>query len=457
MPRSQVRSVWAASLASAMLLGAVTGCTTSSSTDANSSGGDKSASSTTGAKSDASAAKQVTLHMIESLTSPDRTKILQDQISQFEKENPNIKVELISPPFDQADNKIRTMLAAKQDLDILEARDITIAEFTNNNYLEPLDSYTSSWDEIKTVTDTAKSVGSMNGKLYFIANAMYRRQVFYRKDWFDAKGLTPPTTWQELYEDAKKLTDPSQNRYGFSFRGGAGAAANVDRMIYDFNVNNADFANSPFTKDGKSLYSTPETKQAMDLYKKIYKETSPPDSVNWGFQDQVQAFTAGVTGILLQDPDAIKALQDKMDPKTLGTAAMVVGPTGKGLELTGAAGWGITSYSQHKQEAWKLIAFLSGSKQNTEFAKQFSTIPIHTSAASDAYFQTGPFKTLLDMTADSAKYLNYTPPIKYPGYGSWDGAMMKAQQAYLLDKMSEDDMLKEWDKFWMDQQAALKK
>lgn len=446
---------WTTLLAGITLLSTLAGCGGNKSDGGNS--GSANTTSGENGKSNEAAVKQVTLHMIESLTSPERTKLLQDAISRFQKDNPNIKVELISPPFDQADNKIRTMLAAKQDLDILEVRDLNIAEYVNNGYLEPLDTYASSWGDSKTLSGTAKVVGSNNGKLYFIANALYQRQMFYRKDWFDAKGIAPPKTWEELYEAAKKITDPKMNRYGFSFRGGPGANGNFDRMIYDYNANAMNLDDAPFTKDGKTAYGTPEAKQALELYKKIYKEASPPDSINWGFQDQVQAFTSGVTGILLQDPDAIKVLQDKMDPKTLGTAMMPVGPSGKALVSTGAGGWGITAYSKNKNEAWKFISFISSPKENTDFSKQFGTIPIHTSAISDSYFQTGPYKTLLDMTSKADVFVTYTPPFKYPGNGSWGDVGMKGQQSYLLDKKSADDLLKEWDKFWTDQKAALKK
>ncbi|WP_082053023.1 ABC transporter substrate-binding protein [Gordoniibacillus kamchatkensis] len=451
---------WTTLLAGVTLLGALAGCSGKGADQGSSGGGaapadskpaDSKAASGDGGKSGEAAGKPVTLRMIESLTSPERTKLLQDMIARFQKENPNITVELISPPFDQADNKIRTMLAAKQELDILEVRDLNIAEYVNNGYLEPLDSFASGWSDSKTLSGTAKAVGSTKGKLYFIANALYQRQMFYRKDWFDEKGLTPPKTWEELYEDAKKITDPKQNRYGFSFRGGPGANGNFDRMIYDYNAAAINLDDAPFTKDGKTTYGTPEAKQALELYKKIYKEASPPDSINWGFQDQVQAFTSGVTGILLQDPDAIKVLQDKMDPKTLGTAMMPVGPSGKALVSTGAGGWGITAYSAHKNEAWKFISFISSPKENTDFSKAFGTIPIHTSAASDSYFQTGPYKTLLDMTSKADVYVTYTPPFKYPGNGSWNDVSMKGQQSYLLDKRSADDVLKEWDKFWLDQ------
>lgn len=448
---------WTTMLAGVMLLGSLAACSGSGGTSSSPAPGESSPAATDAPKSTEPAAKQVTLQMIESLTSPERTKLLQDAIGRFQKDNPNIKVELISPPFDQADNKIRTMLAAKQDLDILEVRDLNIAEYVNNGYLEPLDTYASSWADSKTLSGTSKVVGSTGGKLYFIANALYQRQMFYRKDWFEAKGLTAPKTWEELVDAAKKLTDPKQNRYGFSFRGGSGANGNFDHMIYDYNDKVMNIDNAPFTKDSKSVYSTPEAKQALELYKKLYKEASPPDSINWGFQDQVQAFTSGVTGILLQDPDVIKVLQDKMDPKTLETAPMPLGPNGKSLVSTGAAGWGITANSKNKNEAWKLISYLSSPKENTEFSKQIGTIPIHTSATADTFFQTGPYKTLLDMTAKADTFVNFTPPFKYPGNGSWGELSMKGQQSYLLDKKSSDDLLKEWDKFWLDQQAGLKK
>lgn len=450
---------WTTFLAGVMLIGTLAGCSGSesgSSATTTPASGSTAASGDTG-KNTEPPAKQITLHMIESLTSPERTKLLQDAIDRFQKDNPSIKVELISPPFDQADNKIRTMLAAKQDLDILEVRDLNIAEYVNNGYLEPLDSYASSWPDSKTLSGTSKVVGSNNGKLYFIANALYQRQMFYRKDWFDAKGLSVPKTWQELVDTAIKLTDPKQNRYGFSFRGGPGANGNFDHMIYDFNDKVMNIDDAPFTKDGKSVYGTVEAKHALELYKKLYKEASPPDSINWGFQDQVQAFTSGVTGILLQDPDVIKVLQDKMDPKTLETAAMPLGPNGKSLVSTGAAGWGTTAYSKNKNEAWKLISFLSSPKENTEFSKQIGTIPIHTSATADTFFQTGPYKTLLDMTAKADTFVNFTPPFKYPGNGSWGEVSMKGQQSYLLDKKSTDDLLAEWDKFWLDQKAGMKK
>ncbi|QJD85507.1 ABC transporter substrate-binding protein [Cohnella herbarum] len=399
---------------------------------------------------------KVTLRMIESLTSPKRTELIQAMITKFEEANPNIKVEFISPPFDQADNKIRTMLGSDEQLDVLEVRDLTVAEFVNNGYIEPLNSYTDKWKDFATVSAVSKSVGTVGDKLYFVPNGLYQRQMFYRSDWLKEAGLNPPTTWEELYDTAKKLTDPAKNRFGFSFRGGAGSNGTTDAMILAFNGDKVNLDDSMFTKDGATIYSTPEAKAAMELYLKLYKDASPPDSINWGFQEQVQAFTSGVAGILLQDPDVIQSLQEKMTEGTWATAPLVTGPTGKALFAAGGAGWGITAKSKHKEEAWKLVEFLSSPAENTKFSKDYGLIPIHSSATEDEFFKTGPYKTLIDMSNKPDTFVNYKPAFQYPGTGQWGQVTMETGQSLLLGKSNLEDTLKKWDEYWVDQKTTLK-
>ncbi|GGD97048.1 ABC transporter substrate-binding protein [Paenibacillus nasutitermitis] len=445
MAAKKAKKMLFGAFAGTLLLGVVAGC--GSNTDNSpSSGGDNKGSSN----------KKVTLRMIESLTSPARTTVLKKMISDFETANPNIKVELISPPFDQADNKIKTILGAKQDLDVLEVRDLTVSEFSNNGYLEPLNDYVKDWADFATEVDVAKSVATLGDNLYFITNGMYQRQMFYRKDWFQELGIQPPTNYEEMVAAAIKMTDPGKNRYGFSFRGGAGANGVPDTIILNQNFDNIDHDDSMFLKDGKTMFSTPEAKQALELYVKLYKEGSPKDSINWGYQEQVQAFTSGVTGILLQDPDAIPALVEKMDVNTIGTAPMPKGPSGKAFTATGGGGWGITQYSKNKEEAFKLIAFLSSPEQNTYFAKETALIPIHSTASSDPFFQTDMYKSLLDMASKPDEFVNLKANTKYPGTGQWGQVAMDAGQALLLGAATVDDTLKKWDKFWADQRANLK-
>jgi multiple sugar transport system substrate-binding protein len=415
-------------------------------------------SSNDGKKSESgSTEKVITLRMIESLTSPSRTALIKESIDKFMAENKNIKVELISPPFDQADNKIRTMLAAKQPLDVLEVRDLNVAEFVNNKYVEPLNDYTGSWSDFGTVTAVAKSVASVKDKLYFIPNGLYQRQLFYRADWLKEAGINTPATYEELVNASVKLTDAAKNRYGFSFRGGPGANGVPDAIIQAYNSEKINVEDAMFLKDGGTIYSSPEAKSALDLYVKLYKEGSPPDSINWGFQEQVQAFTSGVTAFLLQDPDVIQVLNENMQEGTWATAPMPTGPASKAMISAGGAGWGITSHSENKEAAWKLITFLSSPEENTKLSKSHGTVPIHSSAAEDEFFQNGPYKTLLDMTNKPDTFINFKPPFEYPANGQWGTVAMESGQAMLLGKTSVEDTLTMWNEYWAKAKADLNK
>lgn len=398
---------------------------------------------------------KVTLRMIESLTNPNRTAILKGMITQFENQNPTIQVELISPPFSQADITIKTMLNVKQELDVLEVRDVNVADLASKGYIDPLDGYTATWDQKNTLSTAAKSISKVGNKTYFIANGLYQRQMFYRKDWYDAAGLKSPSSWEEIYETGKKLTDPAQDHYGFAFRGAKGSISNLDAMILAYNGDLVNLSDGEFLNDGSTIYDSSEATKAMDLYLKIFKDISPPDSIYWGFQEQVDSFISGKTGILLQDPDVIQTIQDKMQPGTWATAPIPTGPSGKALVSVGGAGWGIASHSKHKEEAWKLISFLSSAKMNTELSQKYGLIPIHTSAVSDPFFQTGPYKTLLDMTLKPDTYLLYKPPFQYPGNANWDKVAMETGQEMLLGKATIQETLAKWDAFWKEQKRFM--
>lgn len=78
------------------------------------------------------------LTMVESLTTPVRTKILKTLLKDFEAQNPDITVDLVSPPTDSADRTIQQMLQSGEGIDVLEVRDITVGGFSKNGWLDDL-------------------------------------------------------------------------------------------------------------------------------------------------------------------------------------------------------------------------------------------------------------------------------------------------------------------------------
>jgi multiple sugar transport system substrate-binding protein len=409
-------------------------------------------SNTGTAGTDGNNAATVNLKMIESLTSPARTEVINKMIASFEAANPNIKVELISPPLESADNKISTMLAAKEDLDVLEVRDVTVKQFVTNKWIADLTPFTNNWAGYKNLNQNSLDMANyIDKKPYYIPYGLYQKMLFYRKDWFDQKGLTPPKTWDDLYKAAKTLTDSANNRFGYSFRGGSGADGYIVDLLRDFNGSNVNTNDAMFLKSGATIFSTPEAKQGLTLYSNLYKDGSPKDSINWAFAEQVQGFVSGATGMLIQDPDTIDSVKQKLKEGTWATAVMPTGPSGASHYKVGAAGWGVTSYSKHPNEAWKLVEFMSSPEQNAIFTKTAGVIPIHNSSTVDNYFKVGAYKPYIDMANDPAHFIPYKPETDYKGFGEWRKIVQQDAQAVLLGKMSIDDALKKWDAYWINE------
>ncbi|GAA2770251.1 ABC transporter substrate-binding protein [Nonomuraea dietziae] len=385
----------------------------------------------------------VRLRMIESLTSPDRTKLMKSLLADFEKANPGVEVELISPPLDSADQKITQILQTKKDLDVLEVRDHTVKSFSNNGWLAELP--TTQWAGWQDLTELArKKAVEVGGKPYLIPYGFYQRALFYRTDW----GMTkPPATWEELYQEGKRMT--TGERFGYSFRGGKGGADYAVQMISAYNGEALDPEKSFYLKDKKTIFSTPEAAQALDLFVKIFKEASPPDSVSWGYPEMVQGFTSGVTGMLIQDPEVIKTVEES-GVTSWSTAPIPKGPTGYAFQPVGYAGWGVTSFSAHKAQAVKLVQFLSEARQSLRFAKGNSLIPISSSAQNDPQFSQGAWKAYLEAQKDPKQVITIRP-VDSPGWSQFLVDSDRDVQALLTGKKSTAEVLKAWDEFWTGQ------
>jgi multiple sugar transport system substrate-binding protein len=237
---------------------------------------------------------QVTLQMVESLTNPARTTLLKKLIADFEAANSGIKVQLISPPTNQADQKIQQMLQSGKGVDVLEVRDTTVGPFSTNKWIYDMAPDLKDWDGLQALTPNALKVAQQGGKSYMVPYGFYGLSLFYRKDLVQQAGFSgPPKSWAELVEQAKKINNPSKNVYGYSFRGGLGAGGNAVAIISGYVIDEINKDNAFKLTDGKTIFSSPKAVDALNQYLDLFKNASPPSSVSWGYPEMVQGFTSG--------------------------------------------------------------------------------------------------------------------------------------------------------------------
>jgi len=426
------------------LLGAA-GLATASVSGLTACGGSGSGSGSSGGGGD------VTLQMVESLTNPARSQVLKKLLADFEAANPGIKVQLVSPPTEQADQKIQQMLQAGSGVDVLEVRDLTVGPFANNGWLYDMTGDVQQWSGFTNLTAQAQKYAKhSDGKIYFIPYGFYGLSLFYRKDLVTEAGFSgPPKTWAELLEQAAKIQDPSRNRYGYAFRGGKNGNGNVVAAIEAYVGDSIDRENAFKIKSGQTIFAAPEAQEAVDTYFELFKRASPPSSVAWGYPEMVEGFNNGSTAFLLQDPEVIATVSasKSITKDQWTTAPLLTGPSGKAAQPVATAGWGVAKASKNAAAAVKLVEFLSGDPSTT-FAKENSLVPIQKTAGKDAFYTTGPWASYVTMTEHPETYLTVVQPRGVSWWTEWSTKSDTQIQQVLIGKLSTSDLLKGWDAYW---------
>lgn len=160
-----------------------------------------------------------TIEYLNYSSSPTYTKQLNQMVAEFEKENPNIKVDVQSVPFDTYFTKLQTLLAAGKAPDSFEMNYENFVSYASKGVLLDLS------DKVKNdkslnldnVNKNAWNASKYNGKQYGMTEDFSNVVTFYNKDMFDKANLSYPTnswTWSDEQLAAKKLTNSSKSIWG---------------------------------------------------------------------------------------------------------------------------------------------------------------------------------------------------------------------------------------------------
>ena len=397
------------------------------------------AAETTGA-APTEAAKPVTIQFMETLTSPDRTEYVKGLIKDFESKNANIKVELVSVPWEQAHDKIMTQLAAKQLPDVVEMADNWMGEMAATGSVEDLGPYFDKLENKDNFLSSGLNIAkAYKNTLYSLPYGLFISCMFYRQDWLKENSLQVPKTYEELFATAEKLTNPAKNRYGFSYRGGLGAWTQIENLLMTQSG-----ASDYFDANGKSFLRDPKAIEAFKQYNDLYYKASPKDSLNWGYNEMVNAFTSDITGFLFQDAEVIGSCQKTMKEGTFAIVPLPVGPDGKRRVVGGFIGYSIFSTSKNKDAAWKFISYMTSDSTVTDWNKKTNTNPANKVALKDKYFNEGYIKAWTDAFVDSNTIL-FNRPLYLPEWGQFfAGESVNELQSCLLKKQTAEETMNKW-------------
>lgn len=391
--------------------------------------------------------KPVTIRMIEYFAGPARTPLLNAYARQYEQKNPGVKIDLISPSQADSPAKITQLIQAK-NVDIVEPAGAIYLQAVTAKQLADVSKYFKPMKSYQNLTDYAKQMAEQTtkGKIYGIPSGFYTKASFVRTDRFKAAGIAVPKTWQDVY-NAKSMQ--KDNQYVYAMRGAAAAHSQALFITLAYNAPNLNQTGLQ-TKDGKSIFSTPESKVAMDLLVKIWKEAAPAASISWGYPEMVKGFHTGVANYLIQDNEVIQIVEENFESYDKGNWAMAQipkGPNGYSAQAVGAGGiWSITNSAKCKNVALGFLDYITQDPQHAGFARAYGVGPVTKTAAQDPFFKKGAWAIYSKINADKKEM--QLSGIKGPKlsacYGAMYGTMDKDMAKLFTGDKTTADVLKEW-------------
>ncbi|OXM13550.1 ABC transporter substrate-binding protein [Paenibacillus herberti] len=276
-------------------------------------------------------------------------------VSAFNKKYPNITVNAVNAPTSEIDQKITSMAAGKQPLDVLFTDSTRNLSFSSKGLLEDLGPYLEKSDINLERDYYVKSLSDhkYQGKLHGLPILNMTYFIYYNKDLFDAAKLPYPTndwTIDQFKETAIKLTDAKKNQFGYNLRPWVG----THFLAWSYAM-----GGQYFSEDGKqALVTSPGSVKAMQFLKDmVYTDkTAPAPTAQSASQAGGVAFESGNLAMNWSGSWDI-AGTEKTPSKWAFKWGVAMPPKGENgsYPIIISNAWGMYSKSKNKDAAWDFI------------------------------------------------------------------------------------------------------
>lgn len=293
-------------------------------------------------------------------------------VKEFEKANPDIKVDYVNVPFDQAQNKFDTAAGAKGAPDVLRSEVGWTPAFAKKSFFLPLDGTEALADQDKfqpSLIEQAK----YDGKTYGVPLVTDTLALVYNKDLFKQAGINePPATWDDLKKAAATIKDKA----GVDGYWGSTQAYYAQSFLYGEGADTVDADAKKITVKSPAAVKGYETWESLFDGKGLHKADTTADA----YAHIQEAFVSGKVASIVQGPWEItnfykgSAFKDKAN---LGIATVPAGSTGKAGAPTGGHNLSVYAGSDqaHQKASLKFLKFMTSAKSQETIALKNSTLP----------------------------------------------------------------------------------
>jgi len=350
----------------------------------------------------------------------------------FEKENPNIEIEKIDLPWEELTDQIIMRLKTNTPTGIIFSWLGTFPSVAGTGELAPLDDYFANSSIKDNFLQSALDECMYNGDMVALPIQMSSAALIYNKKLLEEKGVEVPTTLDELYAAAEKLTDPSKHIYGFGALSREVGGFELYTKVFEFVVGNG---GSFATEDGKPSLNAPETVEAVELWKKMIDNKVTP--IGLDVTELRETVWNGQTAMIIDGPWLMNQINEN-NPDVYKNMDVALLPTnghkGSPLVLTF---YSIQNNFKYKDEAWKFLEFMNSPEWSKKWIEMTKSTNATDTAIPETTMEESPWLKVFQAQNASAS------PTIPKSLGRNAVEFQKKVEAYLVEIVSKDEPVKE--------------
>src|SRR6059058_3021692 len=302
----------------------------------------------------------------------------------FKAKYPKVTVNVQIQQWSDVTTKLDTAFGGSAPPDVMELGNTLVAKYASAGALANISGKKSDFENSGTWLQSLTDSCTYQGKLYCVPYYAGSRAVIYRKDMFEAAGVTAPTSMDDLLTVGQKLMAKygSDSRFSALYFPGKYWYAAAP-FVWDFGGDIATQSGSQWT----GAINSSNSQQGLTVLKNLVTQLSRADKTG-DEAKQDQAFAQGHIAMIIANGWEVGVITDPKagDPTLLPKLGAFPIPSHTAGQTApvflGGSDLGIAAKSQHQDLAREWIKLLGGTKFQSQMVTVGGVIPNSTSLVS---------------------------------------------------------------------------
>ncbi|MEV4068334.1 extracellular solute-binding protein [Nonomuraea fuscirosea] len=355
-------------------------------------------------------------------------------IKEFQAKYPQVKVNYVNVPSDQAQNQFQTAAQAGTGApDVIRSEVAWTSQFASLGYLQPLDG-SRAVDKPEDFLPGPLSSTKFGGKTYAVPQVTDTLALIYNKRLLKEAGHEEaPKTIAELKQTALDVKAKT---------GAQGLALNVDSyfllpFMYGEGGDLLDVANK------KIVVNSPANVKAMETVSDLISSgAAAKPATTESYANAMTALKEGKAAMIYNGPWALSEIYQGKEFKDKANLGIAPVPAGSMKAAAPTGGWNLAIYAGSKNipAAYEFVRFMTTAEAQAKIAKEISLLPTRTSAYDNPDVQANADVSVFKPIMDTA-----VPRPWIPEGGQLFQPLLEGYQALVGGKSAPADMLKQVD------------